>query len=420
MKRIRTGALAALAALAVVTAAACSDVLEVENPEVIESSTVDPEEDAATFALSAQNALFTAFDNLVVYGGWFSGGAWVDDTFDTRNEVALRVVTDRNGTVTDDVYTPLAQAVAQNDEVIRLLAGTAQEQSIHTARANLSGGYALVLMADHFCEGVIRGLAPLTPAETYGQAVQRFSRAVEIGTAAGSAGSSIVNAARVGLARAHLNRGEYQQAIAAAQQVPAAFVFNANRVDDPSNRARLGNTIYQFTADRTSLVVPAYFRALNDTRVGSQLQLNSRGQPLMGQGSNLEFYRQTKYSGHGSAVRLASGLEARYLAAEAQLKAGNPAPAQALVTERRAAGGTASVFDATAPLLTQLLDQKARDFFLEGQHTGDWRRNPAAMPYVPAAGTRYYVQAIDQRFGTQTCIPIPAAEKDFNPFYPKP
>ena len=43
------------------------------------------------------------------------------------------------------------------------------------------------------------------------------------------------------------------------------------------------------------------------------------------------FYRQTKYVEWGDDVRLASGLEARYIAAEAQLKAGTPVAALALI-----------------------------------------------------------------------------------------
>ena len=41
----------------------------------------------------------------------------------------------------------------------------------------------------------------------------------------------------------------------------------------------------------------------------------------------LAYYYQRKYAGFGQAVRLASGLEARYLLAEAELKLGDPARA---------------------------------------------------------------------------------------------
>lgn len=64
---------ATVAASILVTAAGCDSFLEVKNPTVIDASTVDPLADAPTFALSALNNLFNAFDNFIVYGAWFSG-----------------------------------------------------------------------------------------------------------------------------------------------------------------------------------------------------------------------------------------------------------------------------------------------------------------------------------------------------------
>lgn len=422
---------AMVAVTAAIATAGCDDFLEARNPTVIDSSTIDPSADAPTFSVSAMQNLWDAFDDHIVYTAWFSGEAWVGDTFPTRNDIGRRVVEFSNGTLRDEIYAPLGLAIASNEVVLGLLADAPDVGSnLNVARAAVAGGYAILLQAEGFCEVVIsRGLgtenlgSPLASAAAMGEAIERFQQAVTVGTAAGGAeATSYVNLARVGLARAHLFRGEYDQAIAAAAQVPADFAFFAQKVDDASYRGRLGNTVYNFTLARSSLVVPPYYRALNDARVTAALG-PSPAWTLKAQGNDLDFWRQTKYAGWDADIRLASGLEARYLAAEAQLKKGDSAPAVALIAERRAAGGAAAAtgddvdFVAANTLLVDLLDQKARDFYLEGTHMGDWRRNATETPYVPTAGTPYYAADVGGNIGALTCMPTPQREVDSNPNY---
>ena len=107
------------------------------------------------------------------------------------------------------------------------------------------------------------------------------------------------------------------------------------------------------------------------------------------------------------------------LAAEAQLQTGNSTPALTLIATRRAANGQ-PVFTGTttAAILAELMDQRAREFWLEMKHLGDWQRNPAATPYVGAAGTPYY-KPVQGVFGTATCLPVPISEITANPNFPK-
>lgn len=419
--------LAAVLSATVLSSAACDGLLRVRNPTVIDASTIDPAADAATFASSALNDLYDAVDNLIVYGAWFTGEAWVGDTFPTRNDIAKRKIDFTNGTVNSEVYSPIALAISASEKVLSLLRDVPDAgRNLNIARAALASGYAIELEAETFCQVVIsQGLdqlgAPLSPADGSAEAVKRFQQAITVGGAAGGAeGTRIVNAARVGLARAYLQMGRNAEALAAAQQVPASFVYTAPRVDDPSNRGPLGNTVYSFTLARPSLVVPPYYRALSDPRVPFSLVLDAKGKAAKTQGNDLDFYAQTKYTSYGSGYRLASGLEARYIAAEAALKTGNPAPAAALVAERKvptAKSGNLGDFVPAVTPLVELLDQKSRDFYLEGQHMGDWRRNPQATPYVLPAGAAYYAEA--GAIGSQSCFPVPQAEVANNPNFPK-
>jgi hypothetical protein len=87
----------------------------------------------------------------------------------------------------------------------------------------------------------------------------------------------------------------------------------------------------------------------------------------------------------------------------------------ALIGERRAAGEQGAFNGTTADeILAELMDQRARDFWLEGKAMGDFRRNPGAAPYVPAPGTPFY-KPTQGEFGDLTCIPIPKEELDTNP-----
>jgi hypothetical protein len=86
-----------------------------------------------------------------------------------------------------------------------------------------------------------------------------------------------------------------------------------------------------------------------------------------------------------------------------------------LIAERRTAGNQPPFTGTTTQqVLAELMDQRARDFWLEGKHLGDVLRNPTAAALVPAPGTPFY----RPNFGTfqpLTCLPIPFAEKANNP-----
>lgn len=414
---------AMVAVTATIAAAGCTDeFLEVTDPTVIDASTIDPVQDLPTFAASGLQNLFDAFDDAVVYSGWFSGEIWVGDTFPTRNDIGRRVVEFTNGTLLADLYEPLSLAISSNERVQELVEESGVTSDEVLATASLASGYSIVLMAESFCEVVISSSldnlgSPISPDAAMSEAIERFDRAIAAGTAAGE--QDLVNAARVGKARALLSIGQFAEASQVATQVPGDLEFVAPKVDDPSFRARLGNTVFSFTLARPSIVTPPYYRALDDPRIEFALLLGPDGQPLKSQGNNLDFFAQTKYPEYGAPLRIASGLEARYIHAEAQLKLGNAAPAEALIAERRiptAADGDEIDFVASTGTLVQLLDQKARDFWLEAVHMGDWQRNPDSTPYVPPAGAPYYGE-LGGEFGELTCLPTPRQEVLNNPNY---
>ncbi|NJD20396.1 MAG: hypothetical protein FIA95_14090 [Gemmatimonadetes bacterium] len=413
LRRVR-GRVGALAAIAVLTPAltACDSFFEVINPNVIIATDVDPVADGTVFSRSAFQTFAAGFaPGYIVYTAWFTNEAWVGDTFPTRNEYGRRFIDDRNTSTPGDLWTPLTRSIAQSEQVMELL-GEAPGTELNVARAALTSAYALTIQAEGFCQGTMvqAGGVPgpkMTPAQLFEAALVRFDKAIAKGGATtGTEATSIVTAARVGKGRARLNLGRKAEAAAAVNGVATSFAFTIPYVDDASSRGRLGNGVYSYSAGgtRESLVVPPHYRSMSDSRI----QFADAGR--FAQDGELRFWTQKKYPAWNSGIRLASGLEARYIEAEANISG-----ALAFINERRAAGGQAAISTtSTTELLANLMDQKSRDFWLEGMRMGDWRRNPNAVPNILQPGNNYYKPALGD-VQNQTCMPLPYAEYNANP-----
>jgi starch-binding outer membrane protein, SusD/RagB family len=414
-KLTRWGGASFAMALALTTSA-CDDFLTVDNPTVVEAAAVDPIADAAVFANSAQQNLATAYGWLIMYSGWFTHETRVVETFPTRHEFGRRAITDTNASLNGDVWSPLSVARASADNVVRTLTGTPGENSVHLARASMIAGHSVLLMAEHFCVGTISGAnnvpgPPLNEQQMLQAAVDRFTRAIEVGRSVNTAASlAVANAALVGRARAHLRLGNAAQSLADAQAVPAGFVFNLNYIDDVGSRTRLSNRMWQFTADRGSIGVAPAFR-VNDPRV-PQLAPGQHPFNAFEGAAQGEFFVQQKYPNYAAPIRLASRLEADYIAAEAQ----GVAAMLAMIQARRTASNQGPYIGPVDPqsVLREFLWQKHLDFYLEARRMGDFRRHPNAITALPAANSPYWIQGFGP-YGTDTCWPLPRAETDNNP-----
>jgi hypothetical protein len=397
-----------IATAALASVAACQGFLEVANPNVINRDEIDPVSDATTLANSAQQSWQSALGWSVMYGGWFTGEAIVSETFPTRNEYARRDVTEANGSHNGDVWFPLSQALAGNHLVAELALPT-PDTNINYVRAHTWLGYGFLIMAETFCEGVAYGGPLLTTNDMLDSAIANFTVSITKGTANASAAAvTLANVSRVGRARANLQRGNTAAAISDATSVPAGFSFSFNHIDDPGNRTRLSNRMWQFTFDRGSISVPATYQ-VSDPRVPYLLP---GSHSLAAQDPNSgPFVVQQKYPAYTSPLRVASKLEADYILAEAQ----GTAAQQTLIATRRAAAGRpvySGAVDA-ASILTEFMRQKHLDFYLEGQRFGDFRRNPAAVENVPVPGSTYFKPGFAP-ISNQTCYPLPLAERDNN------
>ena len=400
-----------LALVAALGLASCN--MDVSNPSVIDAGSFDPTSDGQTLSLSAQTNFFVAFQNVALYGGLISDEMWTGAVRLQTNRLASRTFLGTDD-INVDFFAPLSLAVAANRSAVAALStGPSASSDVNLARAEMNLGYSLEIMAETMCAGVIQGGPSLSDAQLLDTSLAAFTKAVSVGTAAGSAGAAIVNQANVGLARAYLQLGAYANAAQTAALVPSDFVVNVVTTGNVSTLTTLANQIYRTTIEG-QLVAPKLYRVgdprlpIDSTQTGSTL-------------NTLPYIIQTKFTGNADPIRLASGLEAQYIGAEATLHgSGDTAPALTLIAARRSAGGQPAYGGATDTLsvLSELLNQRARDFWIEGKKLGDLRRNPSVplqAVLTDTVGAPFYASTGGAAFGNTFCAPIPPEETNANP-----
>ena len=307
-------------------------------------------------------------------------------------------------------YTPISIARSTADKILTALEGWTDEevtgrQSL-IAQAAAHAGYSLVLLGESACSAAIDGGPELTPTQVLTEAEARFTKAITAAQAANN--TDMLNMSRVGRARARLGLKKYAEARADAALVPETFVRNANYSAATFRRENLVNT--QFFRGLFSSVDPS-FRGLTVGGVADpRVVVVDAG--ANGHDTQTRVWRTTKYPTSASPIPIASGDEAILIVAEADLQAGNVNAAVAGINKLRAklslptyAGGTATEVRA------QLIDERRRELFLEGQRLGDIIR--FNIPQVPAAGSPYPNKG--GLYGNQLCFPLPDVERNNNP-----
>jgi len=210
MRILRSTALTGIACATTLASVACN--LDVRNPTVIDAATFNPNTDGTTLALSAQTNFYIAFQSVALFGGLVSDELWTGAARLQTKRLAARVFASTDD-INADFFAPLSLAIASNENAIGALQGGAGAATdLNLARASMNMGFALELMAETMCAGVIQGGPQLSDTQLLDSAITRFTNAVTVATAAGSSGATIVNASNVGLARAYLQKGDYTHA----------------------------------------------------------------------------------------------------------------------------------------------------------------------------------------------------------------
>lgn len=408
---------------------ACEDLLTVTDrgritePALADSTLVTELGNAAIGTLSRVYGSYAysvaVFTDEAVSGHNFEQWQWTDH----------RMVDDSNDTYGQ--YAALHQLRFSGGEMARRLTdilGTERAaKSRGVAQSYMVEGYGLVLLAESHCESPLTGTDASKPSdEIMALAIASFDKAIAVGTEASARGVSTpadstaavaaVNAARVGAARASLNLGNFAKAIEYAVPVSPNFSINASynstisTLYNPFNAATTGQNF--------NLGVDPKFQAYNDPRI--------RFRPAVA-GHNPAYavaapMSPPSFSGklgdtirQDADIRFTSHLEAQYIIAEAQ---GPTAANIAFINTRRALGNQPALADGISATEFRLavIDQRSRDFYLDGHRLGDLRRmkklyNVDEFPKGenPNPGARY------GEYGTAECFMPTRGERIGNP-----
>lgn len=314
------------------------------------------------------------------------------------------------------IYGPLQTARSSAETVLGYLK-VWTDAEVPTNRTNLIAiaaayaGYSYVMLGEGFCTMAVSRINPDRSIDYGGEiqrdsvfrlAIARFGEAITAGQAAGN--TDIVRMSYLGRARARLNIGDYAGAKADAQQVPAGYAKNATYSDAIGRRTNFVWSDNSITSRASSIGAP--YRTMGDTRVPVVATT------FVTAATGITHFYQTKYANGSAPIPLATYEEAQLIIAEVDIRAGSLGTALPILNASRARGGqTAFTGTTTAEYLAELVDQRRRELFLESHHLGDIIRYGIAI--TPVAGTPYHFGG--GGYGTQTCFPLPAAEKQNNP-----
>ena len=464
-QRLRRGLRAALVCGALAgtgSLAACSDFLEAENPAAVE---VDRLADTSLVELMANSAI-AGIQGANYFWFAYLGAIFTDELFNLHTFVDERLYDQRRVAVDNSynsvfTYGPLQRARWFADSVagrMRVIYGDSALRDARLARTYAIAGYNLIQLAEGWCEvpistGAQLYSAPIGSDSLFRLAEVRFDSAIKVaaaskianaaagstnGTRFAAAADSITNLAYVGKARAALGRGDMVRAAAAARQV-IQNVGTGNFEYRLHYNANTTLGLHNLFQERLSggggatagAITNTPFLGLDDARVphpvnpvtGAPQAEPATGGSFVVPNSPPSFstFDGTKTGAdftYGTSIRLASLLEARYILAEAE-----PGTAEniAFVESRRTAfpSSTAATVTTATNFLNNLIQQRSRDFYLDGHRMGDLRR------YVKRYGIDLwpkgaYPGSTTVTYGNQMCWPLNTAEITNNPLVPKP
>lgn len=414
--------------------AACNDFLVAENPGAIEETDLNSPAYVSLLANGPVFALQAAFDDVA----WWNGQMTDEivnrgnvNPFIEEGQIDRRELHSDMSYITAFMYNPMQRARYSGEDVARRLTeilGDSASRSLHIARAHAYAGYSYVFLSEMMCVTPIDRGVPKSSDEMFADAMDHFDQAITIGTAARQyllgldpavpnavlAADSVINLARVGSARAALNRNQKAEASAFATQVPDDFEFYAYY---SANSTGENNRVWNRIGGGSNgwLLFTPFEAMADDPRVPRIEDGTARDGTPLSPASYTTFNNSIPGAPllPSSGIRFASGLEARYIVAEAA----GPVPATLdFVNERRAAGLQAPVALAGDALMAELREQRARDFYLANYRLGDLRRykefygvNLFPTGAYPGSTTgQVYNDDVD-------CWPLPRSEINDNP-----
>jgi hypothetical protein len=321
-------------------------------------------------------------------------------------------------------YLPLQTARASTDRVQRYLEQWSDAEVAPFNRNSgiavmaLLGGYSRIYLGEGFCSMAISTVfgseitygGEISRDSVFEQAVTKFTQAIAAATA--PADSLRRRAALLGRARARLNLGDFAGAKADASLIPPGFAFNGTA--STTNSRRENRMWAQNNPNTDATLVDTLYVNRNDPRIVVLPPPPSGPTTVTG----VPRYRQTKFANASALIPIARYEEAQLILAEAELQVGTAAQALIHLNNVRSRGNQGPLVSVDpATIRAAVIEERRREFFLEGHHLGDIVRYNIQLQ--PPAGTPYHGSGTyGTRNGTSACMPLPNNERLNNPNVP--
>lgn len=389
--------------------AACESLLNVELPgDVTEDALNDPA--LADILVNSVIADFECAYNNYTFGSsahsdemWHSSGNIVNRNWGQRkiDPTFGNYVSGSCGGAGFGMWTTLHTARFQAEDVYARITGfeevDGRESKLATTRTY--GGFVYAFLGEAFCTITIDGGAPMAPAAVLAIAEDRFAEAVQLAQTADNA--TMLNAARVGLARVRLDLGDYAGARQAAEQVDEGFVLNATRSEDFSRRENKGFTNFWEVGHHT--VAPGFrnlaWKGVADPRVSVV------DQGRFGFDGVTQLWSSEKWPTRGTPIPIAKWEEARLIVAEAAANTSDEATAVGIINDLHARAGLPPYDPETdGALMDHIIQERSRELFQEGGH----RLNDMLRRGLPFFEGEDHVGGT---YGGTTCYPLAQVEE---------
>ncbi len=420
-----------------VATSGCHDLITVDDPTAILDSQVNNAEGAEMLRLS----IYQSLSYTVAAGAWESGlladefrfqqdPYWNNQPFpydgpdllDRRAGPAEQAqAPNRIGTNYPQWQTVRASWVPTVLEKLSAYARPGAREA-HMAETFTIRAYVAMRLAENYCPGFplheVKDFkrfydTPKSTQEVFEYALANYDSAITLGKDS----ARVLNFARVGRARTLLQLGRFAEAAAAASAVPTSYSYVLEYRDRGNYSGNILSASYPLWGTMTGSMVNAEggngldFISANDPRVLWTLVGTARD-------GTTQFYAPNKYPLTSTPFRLATGLEARLIEAEAALHSGD-SNWLTILNDLRATQISPAMSALTDPgtddsRLDLMFRERAFWLFATGSRLGDMRR--LVRVYGRSSDSVFPTGAYwrgGMPYGSSTALPFPKEEKNY-------
>jgi hypothetical protein len=395
------------------TLAGCDSLLDVTLPGATPADALNDPTYATLLVTGVQADFECAFSNYVFISGHMSGeligaqSALATIPYQRRD---VRPVDQTYGEGdcggNSGLYSPMSVARFVADDTFKRISEWTDAQVANRnrllARSALYSGFSYTVFAEGWCRATFDLGPALTPAQVMALARDRFTQAIDLATQANDA--ETLNSALVGRARARLFLGENAAAAADARRVPSGFRKDVTR---SIATGRTENDIFvSINRSRSHSIDPHFWDVRWQNVVDPRTLVVKQAQK--GIDGLTDMYFQQKFTAASSPIRLASYVEAQLIIAEVE---GGQTAVGVINALHTAANIPPFASTDAATIKAQVIEERRREFFLEGRRYGDLARFPEL--FKEAAGGQH--PFVGHPYAETRCLPLPDVELRNNP-----